>query len=134
MAKKDPTDEIAADVESDPKKKPEPKPGDADYDWTPHYPEGAELYVHTYPNGTVVAIRRFKDIYSKQWMRSIRNLKTDFDIEDAAINRAACETAQAVIDAVPCPVGEDDQFEALFKAWQKHDTNGGDDEGVTAGE
>jgi len=111
-------------VVDDPTKPKSPKPGDADYDWTPHYPDGVDLYTHTYPNGTVVAIRRFKDIYSKQWLRSIKHLKNSFDVEDAAINRAACDVAQAVIDAVPCPVGEPDQFEILFKAWQQADTDG----------
>ncbi|WP_396921683.1 hypothetical protein [Mycolicibacterium sp.] len=109
---------------------PEPKPGDPDYDWSHHYPEGVDLYTHTYPNGTVVSLRRFKDIYSKQWLRSIRNLESDFDIQNAAIDRAACETAQEVIDAVPCPIGEPDQFDALFEAWQKADL----DESVTPGE
>lgn len=109
---------------------PEPKPGDPDYDWSHHYPEGVDLFTHTYPNGTVVALRRFKDIYSKQWLRSIRNLESDFDIQNAAIDRAACETAQEVIDAVPCPIGEPDQFDALFEAWQKADL----DESVTPGE
>ena len=140
-AKADRADEVlVAEKEPEPEKKPEPKPGsakksepkagDVAYDWSHHYPEGVDLYTHTYPNGTVVALRRFKDIYSKQWLRSIRNLETDFDIQNAAIDRAACETAQEVIDAVPCPIGEPDQFDALFEAWQKADL----DESVTPGE
>lgn len=108
----------------EPKSPPAPKPGDPDYDWAPHY-EGAELYVHTYPDGQVVALRQFKDIYSKQWLRSIRDLATDFDVESAAVDRAACETAREVIDNRPAPIGGPDDFDVLFKAWSG---------GVTPGE
>lgn len=112
------------DAETGEQKTVEPKPGDADYDWSGHYGTD-DLYVHTYPDGKVVALRRFKDIYSKQWLRSIRHLPTEFDIESAAIDRAACPTAQEIIDNRPCPVdGPDDDFAELYKAWVESDTEG----------
>ncbi|MGB3481141.1 MAG: hypothetical protein WBB07_02860 [Mycobacterium sp.] len=114
-------------LKSDPKKA-EPKPGDTDYDWYSHY-DTADLYTHTYPDGMVVALRRFKDIYSKQWLRSIRALKTDFEIESAAVDRAACETARTIIDTRPCPIGGPDEFEVLWKAWVS-----ADGEGLSSGE
>lgn len=107
---------------------PEAKPGDPDYDWSGHYGTD-ELYRHAYPDGQVVALRRFKDIYSKQWLRSIRNLETEFDIESAAIDRAACDLAKQLIDNRPCPVGGPDDFQDLWRAWTSSDA-----EGVTPGE
>ena len=101
---------------------------DVDYDWSGHYGTD-DLYTHAYPDGQVVALRRFKDIYSKQWLRSIRNLQTDFDIESAAIDRAACDVARELIDNRPCPIGGPDDFQELWKAWSSADA-----EGVTAGE
>lgn len=110
----------------------EPNPGEPGYDWSQHYPEGAELYRHVYPDGQVVALRRFRDIYSKQFLRSIRHLETDFDVESAAIDRGACQAAQELIDSRPCPVDGPDDFHELWKAWT---SDGSDDaEGVTAGE
>lgn len=127
--------EEPADVEAQPEgttptpPAKKPTPGDGDYDWSVHYGT-SDLYIHTYADGQVVALRRFKDIYSKQWLRSIRNLQTDFDIESAAIDRASCEIAKELIDNRPCPVGGADDFADLFKAWQSADVDGG----VTAGE
>lgn len=111
---------------------PEPAPGDPDYDWSQHYPTGAELYTHTYSDGKVVALRQFRDIYSKQFLRSIRHLETDFDIESAAIDRGACEAAQELIDSRPCPVDGPDDFAELWKAWTSAGTD--EPEGVAAGE
>lgn len=107
---------------------PDPKPGDPDFDWSVHYGTD-DLYTHTYPDGLVVALRRFKDIYSKQWLRSIKDLPTEFDIESAAIDRASCELAKRLIDNRPCPIGGPDDFQALFTAWSSADM-----EGVTPGE
>jgi hypothetical protein len=99
------------------------KPGHPDYDWAKDYSVPADqLYVHTYPDGQVVALRRFKDIYSKQWLRSIRNLQTEFDIESEAVDRAASDTARQIIDARPAPLGGPDDFQDLWTAWSKADT------------
>lgn len=122
-------DELADDRDQAPDETlPDPKPGDPDYDWSGRYGTD-DLYVHRYPDGQVVALRRFKDIYSKQWLRSIRNLQTDFDIESAAIDRASCEVAKELIDNRPCPIDGPDDFQELWKAWSSADA-----EGVTAGE
>ena len=110
-----------------------PTIGAADYDWSPHYPEGTKLYRHTYPDGQVVAIRRFGDIYSKQWLRSIKHLEIEFDIESAAIDRAACEAARDLIDTRPCPVDGPDDFHELWKAWTSAGS-GDDAKAVSAGE
>lgn len=110
--------------------KSEPKPGDADYDWTPHYPDGVKLFRHTYPDGQVVAIREFKAIHSKQWLRQIRNLPTEFDVESAAVERAACPTALEVIDAQPADIDGPDAFAELWDAWKAADL----DEAVDSGE
>lgn len=110
----------------------DPKPGDPGYDWTRHY-GNAELYTHTYPDGQVVALRRFKHIYSKQWLRSIRDLPTEFDIESAAVDRAACDVARELIDNRPCPIDGPDDFDELWRAWSKADDND-DQGGVTPGE
>ena len=111
-----------------------PVPGDADYDWSPHYPKGAELFTHTYPDGKVVALRLFRDIYSKQFLRSIRHLETEFDIESAAVDRGTCDVARELIDTRPCPVDGPDDFQELWKAWTSNGAGNEDAEGVTAGE
>lgn len=111
-----------------------PVPGDADYNWSQHYPEGTELFTYIYPDGKVVALRRFGDIYSKQFLRSIRHLETDFDIESAAIDRGACDIAQELIDNRPCPVDGPDDFAELWKAWTSNGDADEDTEGVPAGE
>ncbi|WP_409430543.1 hypothetical protein ACJEIK_26265 [Mycobacterium sp. SMC-16] len=118
----------------EPQAPPPPVPGDANYDWSQHYPKGTELYTHTYPDGKVVALRLFRDIYSKQFLRSIRHLETDFDVESAAIDRGACPAAQELIDSRPCPVDGPDDFHELWKAWTSDSSDDDDAEGVTAGE
>lgn len=98
-------------------------PGDPDYDWAADYGVPADkLYVHTYADGQVVALRRFADIYSKQWLRSIRHLQTEFDIESEAVDRGASETARKIIDSRPAPLGGPDDFVDLWQAWSKTDT------------
>ena len=97
-------------------KKPEPKPGDPGYDWAPHY-QTADLYTHTFPDGTVVALRKFGDIYSKTWLYKLRNAQTDTDIQFAAIDRAACDVAQAVIEGIEAPLGGKDPIDDLWDSW-----------------
>ncbi len=43
-------------VEPTPKAKPEPKPGDADFDWSKIYVEGTELKRYEDPSGMVVCL------------------------------------------------------------------------------
>lgn len=108
-----------------------PKVGDTDYDWSAHY-DTDDLYTHTFPDGKVVALRTFKSIYSRTWLYKIRNLKTDIDFEFAAIDRAACETAQEVLASVDDVDG--DPIKELFTAWMASGTSRGDgDEGLTPG-
>ena len=126
--------QVIGKVEGQPQAARTQVPGDADYDWSQHYPEGTELYTHTYPDGQVVAIRRFGDIYSKQWLRSIKHLEIEFDIESAAIDRAACDAARDLIDARPCPVDGPDDFHELWKAWTSASSGADDDKAVSAGE
>ncbi|TWS27262.1 hypothetical protein FK530_19130 [Tsukamurella conjunctivitidis] len=115
--------------------KPAPKPGDADYDWSAHYPADAKLFRHTLPNGKVIAIREFGAIYSKGWLYKIRNFDSDVDFQFAAIDRAACETAQALIASVDTPVdGDADPFDELWSAWVAAATSHDGEKGMTPGE
>ncbi|MEC4616189.1 hypothetical protein [Tsukamurella tyrosinosolvens] len=134
-AKKKPVDDPIAEVEQDRADFDDahaaaqdngsaPEPGDADYDWTQHYPKGAKLYVHTYPDGQTVALRRFGDITSKQWMVSVSHLRTDFDIESAAFERGACPEAIVIIRTRPAPVDGPDDFQDLWNAWTKDSNDG----------
>ena len=108
-----------------------PGPGDPGYDWTAHY-DTDDLYTHTFPDGTVVALKSFGTIYSKTWLYKIRAMKTDVDVEFASIDRAACDTARAVLEALDDTVG--DPLDDLFQAWVKAGTARGDgDEGLTPG-
>ena len=105
---------------------PKPKPGAADYDWAADY--GTDnLYLHTFPSGTVVALKPFASIYSKTWLYKIRTLQTDVDIEFAAIDRGASDTARAVLRDLDDTDG--DPIDELFKAWAASAT-----EGLTPGE
>ncbi|MEC4856724.1 hypothetical protein R2325_14040 [Mycobacteroides chelonae] len=119
MAKSPTIDDPSISLDSDPEpksadKKPEPKPGDADYDWSAHYGD-AELYTHTFADGTVVALKTFGSIYSKTWLYKIRNLQTDTDLQFASIDRAACETAQEVLMSLDDANG--DPIEELWNSW-----------------
>ncbi|MGC5027060.1 hypothetical protein ACLQ3K_20115 [Tsukamurella sp. DT100] len=135
-AKKKPVDDPIAEVEQDRADFDDahaaaqdnvsaPEPGDAGYDWTQHYPKGTKLYRHTYADGVVVAIRRFGDITSKQWMLSISHLQTDFQIENAAFERGACPEAAAIIRNRPAPLDGPDDFQDLWDSWTR-DSNGGE--------
>lgn len=124
--------ELGAEKKLAPKKKAEPKPGAADYDWSQNYPEGVDLYTYTFPSGTVVAIKTFGAIYSKTWLYKIRNLQSDADIEFAAIDRAACDVAREVLMSLDDTVG--DPINDLWKAWVADGTSNGEgDEGLTPG-
>lgn len=110
----------------------EPKPGDAGYDWAQHYGTD-KLYVHTFPDGKVVALKEFSGIFSKTWLYKIRNLKTNVDIELAAIDRGTCDEAKAVLEDLDDD-GADDPIADLWKAWSGSGTSNGDgDEGLTSG-
>lgn len=114
-----------------PQKQPAPKPGEPDYDWSAHY-DTADLYVHTFADGKVVAIKQFGSIYSKTWLYKIRGLPTDTDVEFAAIDRASCETAREVLLSLDDTEG--DPLDELFKAWSAAGTSRGEgDDGLTPG-
>jgi hypothetical protein len=125
----DPTAEqqpAAEPAPAPPPQAPKPKPGAADYDWAADYGT-ADLYSHTFPSGTVVALKPFASIYSKTWLYKIRTLQTDVDIEFAAIDRGASDTARAVLRDLDDTDG--DPIDELFKAWAASAT-----EGLTPGE
>lgn len=122
-------------AEQEKAKRPDPRPGDAEYEWEPHYPEGAALFRYTFADGTFVALRKFADIYSKAWLYKIRNLQTDSDFQFASIDRGSCETAQDVLAAIDAPLDAPDPFEELWTAWTAPDTSHGDgDKGLDSGE
>ncbi|MUL47608.1 hypothetical protein FZI85_25165 [Mycobacterium sp. CBMA293] len=106
-------------------KLPAPVPGDPDYNWAQHYPEGAELYVHTFPDGKTVALKTFGSIYSKTWLYKISRLQTDTDVIFAAIKRGCCPQADAFLMALDDSVG--DPLDDLYQAWLN-------DEGIDSGE
>lgn len=112
------------EVEPTPAEPPKPpaKPGEAGYDWAADYPGVDNLYVHTFPNGTVVALKPFSSIYSKTWLYKIRSLQTDVDIEFAALDRGASDTARRVLAGLPDTDG--DPLDELFKAWAASATEG----------
>lgn len=127
--------QVIVETEDVPEPAEPPKPGDADYDWSAHYPKGAKLFHHTLPNGKVIAIREFGAIYSKGWLYKIRNFDSDVDFQFAAIDRAACETVQALIASVDTPVDSDaDPFDDLWSAWVAAATSHDGEKGMTPGE
>ena len=107
----------------------QPKPGDAGYDWTAHY-DTDDLYIHTFTDGTVVALKAFKTIFSKTWLYKIRSLKTNVDVELAAIDRGSCPEARAVLEGLPDSEG--DPIDELWAAWSTSDTKNGDGEGLSS--
>lgn len=118
--------------EPKPKPRPIPKPGDKDFDWKAEYGTD-KLYVHTFKNGTVVALKELGSIFSKTWLYKIRNLKTDVDLEIAALDRASCDAARDVLDSLDDSAAAD-PIDELFKAWSAAGTSRGDgDEGLTSG-
>lgn len=110
--------------------RPAPQPGDPDYDWEPLYDGRTDLYIHTFADGKVVALKPFDAIYSKTWLYKIRSLQTEADIQFAAIDRAACEQARAVLAELDDTTG--DPLDELWKAWSAAARKDDDDE-ITAG-
>jgi len=112
--------------------KPEPKPGEAGYDWSTHY-DTDDLYIHTFADGKVVALKPFSAIYSKTWLYKVKDLPTVADVEFAAIDRAACPTAKEVLLSLD-DSGDGDPIEELFEAWTSAGTSRGNgDKGLTPG-
>jgi hypothetical protein len=101
----------------------EPKPGDADYDWSQHY-DTENLYLHTFPDGTVVGLKPFTAIFSKTWLYKIRSLPTNVDVELAAIDRGSCPQARAVLEGLDDTA--DDPIDELWKAWSTSDVKTGE--------
>jgi hypothetical protein len=107
------------------------QPGDPGYDWTADYGTD-DLYLHKFPDGKVVALKPFGSIYSKTWMYKLRKAKSDAEIEFAAIDRAASDTARGVLENLEDTDG--DPIADLFAAWVAAGTKRGDgDDGLTAG-
>ena len=106
--------------------KPAPKPGDKDYDWASQY-DTEEVYLHTFPDGTVVGLKPFGSIYSKTWLYKVRNAASDVDLEFSALDRGSCPAARAVLESLDDTEG--DPLSDLFTAWAKAAT-----EGLTSGE
>lgn len=106
----------------------EPKPGEAGFDWPGVYGTD-DLYLHTFGCGTVVALKSFKSIFSKTWLYKIRSLKTNVDVELAAIDRGSCPEARAVLEGLDDTSG--DPIDELWSAWSTADSLG--DEGLSSG-
>ncbi len=107
------------------------KPGDPDFDWSALY-DTEDLYTHTFGDGTVVALKSFATIYSKTWLYKLRKAASNAEVEFAAIDRAACDEAQQVLENLDLKDG--DPLDDLFQAWVKAGTSRGDgDEGLTPG-
>lgn len=118
-------------VKKTPDNDAEPVPGEKGYDWSSHY-DTKDLYVHTFTDGTVVALKPFPTIYSKTWLYKIKDLPTIADVEFAAIDRAACETAKEVLLSLDDSNG--DPLEELYEAWIADGTKRrANDEGLTPG-
>ncbi|MGX9669923.1 hypothetical protein [Mycobacterium sp. HM-7] len=100
------------DKSDDPKP---PVPGDPDYDWSQHYPDGTELFTYTFPGGKTVALKAFSAIYSKTWLYKISELQSDIDIEFAALKRGGCPQVHAVLIQLDDTVG--DPIADLYRAW-----------------
>jgi len=123
---KDKLDNDIPDVPvEDPKPEPTPtaKPGEAGYDWAAQYPGVENLYLHTFPDGTVVGLKPFSSIYSKTWLYKLRKATSDVDIEFAALDRGSCDVARAVLESLPDTEG--DPLSDLFKAWAAAASEGG---------
>lgn len=107
-----------------------PKPGDADYDWSPHY-NTTDLYHHAFKDGTVVAIRSMAAINNKTWLYKMRDVKSDGQFVVLAITRASCEAADRVLMNLDDTDG--DPISELWDAWLAAGTSRDGDEGLTAG-
>jgi len=124
-------DETQVDPPDDSEPARTPKPGDADYDWSPHY-DTTDLYRHTFKDGTVVVIRSMQAIQSRTWMYKMRDVKSDNQFIVLAISRASCVVADGVLMGLDDTHG--DPIDELWTAWLAAGTSRGDgDEGLSAG-
>ena len=114
---KDKPDELV-DVES----KPELKPGDKGYDWATLYGRD-DLYVHTFPNGVVVALKPFTAVFDEVWLYKNRDLP-DTQLKFSAIDRGSCPTARAVLASLPDDGSMGTPISDLFSAWTAAATGG----------
>ena len=122
------TEEIGPQEEAP---KPAPKPGDADFDWAKEYGTD-DVYIHTFPDGTVVGLKSFGSIFSKTWLYKIRHLNTDIDIQNASLDRGACPKATQVLETLD-DNSDEDPIQELWDGWTGKGTSNGGDEGLTAG-
>lgn len=112
--------------------KPKPKPGDAEFDWSAVYGPDVPLYIHTFSDGTVVALKTMNAIYNKTWLYKLRTAKTEVEVVVRSIERAGCAEALAVLDNLDDTAG--DPIDELYTAWIRQSTSRGDgDEGLTPG-
>jgi hypothetical protein len=112
-----------------PPKLEEPKPGEPEYDWTPHY-DTPNLYRHTFKDGTVVAIRSMQAIQNRTWMYKMRDVKSDDQFIVKAISRASCVVADGVLMRLDDTHG--DPIDELWAGWLAAGTGNGDG-GLSAG-
>lgn len=102
--------------------KPEPKPGDKDFDWAKLY-DTDDLYVHTFPNGVVVALKPFTAVFDEVWLYKNRDLP-DTPLKFAAIDRGSCPAAKAVLKSLPDDGSIGTPLSDLFSAWTSAVTKG----------
>jgi hypothetical protein len=118
-------------VEPDPQPERVPKPGEPDYDWSPHY-DTTDLYRHTFKDGTVVAIKSLDAIKTRTWMYKMRDVKSDDQFITLAISRASCVVADGVLMGLDDT--HSDPIDELWTAWLAAGTSRGDgDKGLSAG-
>lgn len=123
----------ASDTQAD--EAEQPKPGDADFDWTKAY-DTEDLFVHTFSDGKVVALRPFNAIYNKTWLYKLRNIESNDTVIILSIDRASCAEARLVLSGLDDERGAADPIDDLWKAWSTAGTSHSgepDGEGLTAG-
>ncbi|MGH3956950.1 MAG: hypothetical protein ACRDTI_23235 [Mycobacterium sp.] len=118
---------IDVEPEGKPVETDKPLPGAADYDWSAHYGD-AELYRHTFRDGTVVAIRTFGVVFSKTLLWNLRHAESTSEAEFTGIMRAGCPAVDIVLDRVARAVVDSDDYEYdpiddLFASWMKAGTS-----------
>ena len=115
-------DEALDELEQDEPAKDKPKPGDAGYDWAAVYGTD-DLYIHTFSNGKVVALKAFTSIFDEVWLFKNRKLD-DTPLKFNAIERGACPAAQAVLESLPDDGSIGTPISDLFSAWTSAATGG----------
>lgn len=123
----DPEGAKIAEPEPKPEPKPAPKPGDKDFDWAKLY-DTDELFVHTFPNGVVVALKSFTSVFDEVWLYKNRELP-DTPLKFSAIDRGSCPAARAVLASLPDDGSMGTPLSDLFSAWTSAATGG-----LTSGE